>query len=233
MSSPGPIIVTEGVSVIVNSALALASTSFTVKAGEVVAVVGPSGSGKSTLLSCLSGIRLPTSGSVNVAGHTLNSMSIGARAKFRRKKCGVIFQDSDLLEELDVVANVALPLIFSGVARPIAMKKANAILATVHCESLAARRPSQISGGEAQRVAVARAFVSGPAIVIADEPTASLDIDNAAVVTDMIVAHARATHAATVIATHDAAVADRCDRVLVLDRHASGQHELSDAVSAR
>lgn len=204
----------------IGNTVALGTTSLAVAAGEVVAVTGPSGSGKSTLLSCLSGIHVPTTGDVTVAGRVLSRMTAEARARFRRERCGVIFQDADLLDELDVESNVALPLIFSGVTRPDALQRAQELLELVGCRALARRYPSQLSGGEAQRVAVARAFTGSPDVVIADEPTASLDIDNAAAVTELIIARARSTGTATVIATHDHAVSRSCDREVALHRHA-------------
>lgn len=225
MTAESPVILADSVTVNINGTLALATTSLAVSAGDVVAVTGPSGSGKSTLLGCLSGIRVPTQGSVIVAGEHLNRLSPGARARFRRERCGVIFQDADLLDELDVAANVALPLIFSGMPRAEALARAAKVLDAVGCGELTARRPAELSGGEAQRVAVARAFAGSPVVVIADEPTASLDIDKAAAVTELIVHHAHAVGAATVIATHDRTVAKTCDREAALHRHAAERHD--------
>lgn len=220
MTDRMPVIAADDVSVTIDTTVALATTSLTIAAGEVVAVTGPSGSGKSTLLSCLSGIRVPTRGSVVVAGQELSRMPAASRARFRREHCGVIFQNADLLDELDVVSNVALPLIFSGAPRASALRQASRVLDMVGCGALGGRRPAQLSGGEAQRVAVARAFAGSPAVVIADEPTASLDIDSAAAVTDLIIARARSAGAATVIATHDHAVSQACGREIALHRHA-------------
>ena len=166
---------------------------------------------------------------MTVAGQPLSRMAAGARAKFRREHCGVIFQDADLLDELDVAANVALPLVFSGLPRPQALERAREMLDAVGCSALVSRRPAELSGGEAQRVAVARAFVGTPSIVIADEPTASLDIDNAAVVTELIVHHGHAAGAATIIATHDRMVATTCDREVPLHRHAAERDDVATA----
>lgn len=220
MTDVGPVIVAQSVSVVIAGVQVLAPVSLEVGAGRVLAVMGPSGSGKSTLLGCLSGVRVPTGGSVRLDGVDVGSLPVDTRARLRRERCGVVFQDADLLEELDIVSNVALPLIFQGVPRARARAAALAALESVGCSGLAHRRPEDVSGGEAQRAAVARAFVIEPHVVVADEPTASLDADNAAGVIDLIVAHARTSGAATVVATHDTSVASRCDDVLVLVRHA-------------
>lgn len=233
MSSPGPVIVVREVAVVIGEEHVLAPTSLEVASGEAVAVMGPSGSGKSTLLACIDGLRAPTAGTVQVGERVVSGLSVAARARFRRELCGVVHQDPDLLDELDVRDNVALPLIFAGTSRPAARARALEMLVAVGCGELSSRRPWQISGGEAQRVAVARAFAGAPAVIVADEPTASLDAANAATVIDLIVTHARRAGAAAVIATHDPAVAEACDHVLPLRRGTAVVGGVRNPVSAR
>lgn len=191
----------------------LAGLQLTVEAGEVVALMGPSGSGKSSLLACVSGMLVPQEGSVTIAGTKVSSLSTTDRASFRRAHLGLVFQDADLLPELSVEENVALTLLFDRVARSKAAKLARAALAEVGLEGFAARRVDELSGGQAQRVALARALVRPEVtLLVADEPTASLDADNAARITDLLIERTRSMGAGTLIATHDPAVAARCDR---------------------
>lgn len=194
----------------------LHQVSLRVLPGEVLAVVGPSGSGKSTLMRCLAGIWTPSEGSVTVDSVVVSDLSVAARASFRREKLGVIYQDPELLDELDALENVALPLVFSGMSRGEARKLAAAALDRVGCGELGGSRPGQLSGGEAQRVAVARALVIPGRTVLADEPTASLDAANAEAIARLLVEHAHTHKSATVIATHDPQVMALCDHVLNL-----------------
>ncbi len=184
--------------------------------GQVVAVVGPSGSGKSTLLRILTGVLLPTAGTVTIDGVELTQLSVGGRARFRRDRLGVVFQDPELLDELDVAENVALPIVLGGRPRREALVLASEQLARVGLASQVGGSPQTLSRGEAMRVAVARALVSGPRAVIADEPTASLDRANALTISRLLVDHARAAGAATVIASHDPEVVALCDEVVDL-----------------
>lgn len=191
-----------------------AGLHLTVEPGEVVALMGPSGSGKSSLLACVSGMLVPQEGSVAIAGTTISSMSTADRASFRRAHLGLVFQDADLLPELSVEENVALTLLFDRVPRKAAATRARAALAQVGLEGFAARRVDELSGGQAQRVALARALVRPEVtLLVADEPTASLDADNAARMTDLLIERARSMGAGTLIATHDPSVAARCDRI--------------------
>jgi putative ABC transport system ATP-binding protein len=182
--------------------------------GESVALIGPSGSGKSSLLACVTGMMLPTAGSVTVAGQEVSSMSTRARATFRRTNLGLVFQEADLLPELSVVENVALTLLFDGVARSTALAGAREVLESVGLQEHAEKRTDEISGGQAQRVALARALVRPEMqILVADEPTASLDADNAARIIGLLLERCRQVGAGALVATHDPAVATRCDRV--------------------
>lgn len=215
-------IVTREAGVEVSGVVLLASTSLTVAAGEVLAVVGPSGSGKTTLLGCISGTVVPTRGQIEVDGIDVSRLSAAARARFRREHVGLIFQGPELLDELSVGENVALQMIFSGMARDEARSRAAVALERVGVAQLIDARVARLSGGEAQRVAVARALASPASVVLADEPTASLDADNARQVTNLLVEAARREGAAVVIATHDMEVAGACDNVLSLREAAVG-----------
>ncbi len=194
----------------------LDSPGLSVAPGQVVAVVGPSGSGKSTLLRILTGVQVPTSGTVTIDGVELTRLSVGARAAFRRDRLGVVFQDPELLEELSVAENAALPIVLGGRPRREALVLARDQLARVGLVSQVDGSPQTLSRGEAMRVAVARALVSGPRAVIADEPTASLDRTNALTIARLLVDNARAAGAATVIASHDPEVVTLCDEVVDL-----------------
>ncbi|WP_157803817.1 ABC transporter ATP-binding protein [Luteimicrobium subarcticum] len=197
----------------------LRPTSLRVEDGEAVAVVGPSGSGKTTLLRCLMGMTTPTSGRVRIDGTTVSSLSVADRARFRREHLGVVFQDPELLDELTAAENVALPLLFSGRARRDALAHSDVYLDRVGTSHLRGLRPATYSRGEAQRVAIARALAIQGRTLVADEPTASLDRDNAVAIARLLIDHGRRENTATVIATHDIELAGMCDRVLDL-RHA-------------
>ena len=184
--------------------------------GQVVAVIGPSGSGKSTLLRILTGVQAPTTGNVMIDGAELTRLSVGARAAFRRDRLGVVFQDPELLDELSVAENAALPIILAGRPRGEALSSARVQLSRVGLASHGDGSPKTLSRGEAMRVAVARALVAGPRAVIADEPTASLDRTNALAIARMLVDNARAMGAATVVASHDPEVVAMCDDIVDL-----------------
>src|SRR3954447_2305902 len=154
---------------------ALTGASIAVAAGEVVAVMGPSGSGKSTLLHCLAGIYLPDSGEVQFDGSRLDTLSDSARTRLRRTAFGFVFQFGQLVPELTVVDNVALPLLLSKGRRPKAYARAAEWTDRLGLAGLGNRRPGELSGGQAQRVAIARALVTQPRVLFADEPTGSLD----------------------------------------------------------
>lgn len=197
--------------------IVLSGLDLSLARGEAVAVMGPSGSGKSSLLACVTGMMLPTHGRVEVAGHVVSEMKASARTSIRRTTLGLVFQDPDLLPELNVEENVALTLLFDGYRRDRALAQARQALADVGLEEHAAKRTDEISGGQAQRVALARALVRPEmSLLVADEPTASLDAANAHKMIDLLLARTRAVGAAALIATHDRAVAEACDRVLMI-----------------
>jgi ABC-type lipoprotein export system ATPase subunit len=197
--------------------LVLDDVALEVAPGESVCLMGPSGSGKSTLLGCLVGTLTPGAGRVQVGDHVVTDLDRTARARLRRRSMGLMFQDPDLLPELSIVENVALVLLFDGIKRPVALAAAQASLEAVGLGRHAGKAVGEVSGGEAQRVAVARALVrQDVALLVADEPTASLDARTAGMVTDVLLGRARAMGATVILATHDMAVAQRCDRIVQL-----------------
>ncbi|WP_405114202.1 ABC transporter ATP-binding protein [Micromonospora sp. NBC_01405] len=195
---------------------ALAGASLAVRAGEVVAVMGPSGSGKSTLLHCLAGIVRPDSGRVAFRGADLTAMSDRERSALRRGQFGFVFQFGQLVPELTCLENVALPLRLARVARREAERRATDWLGRLEVAEVAGKRPGEVSGGQGQRVAVARALVTVPRVVFADEPTGALDSLNGERVMRLLTGAARETGAAVVLVTHEARVAAYSDREVVV-----------------
>ncbi|MFH9606611.1 ABC transporter ATP-binding protein [Streptomyces sp. NPDC017448] len=191
---------------------ALDGASFSVHPGEVVAVMGPSGSGKSTLLHCLAGIITPDSGTITYAGRELSAMSDAERSALRRSDFGFVFQFGQLVPELTCVENVALPLRLNGVKRKAAERTALEWMERLEVDDLGAKRPGEVSGGQGQRVAVARALAGSPKVVFADEPTGALDSLNGERVMELLTEAARSTNAAVVLVTHEARVAAYSDR---------------------
>jgi putative ABC transport system ATP-binding protein len=191
---------------------ALAGASIEVQAGEVVAIVGASGSGKSTLLHCLAGIVRPDAGRVLYRGADLTRMSDVERSRLRRSEFGFVFQFGHLVPELTCLENVALPLRLAGVRRRDADDRAREWLERVQVEQVAGSLPGEVSGGQAQRVAVARALIGGPSVVFADEPTGALDSLNGERVMQLLTAAARESGAAVLLVTHEARVAAYSDR---------------------
>ncbi|OLR90776.1 ABC transporter ATP-binding protein [Actinokineospora bangkokensis] len=195
---------------------ALDGAGMSVRAGEVVAVMGPSGSGKSTLLHCLAGIVAPDSGSVVYAGRDLAAMGDRERSALRRGEFGFVFQFGQLVPELTCLENVALPMRLGGTKRRVAEAEAAGWLERMGIAELAGKRPGEVSGGQGQRAAVARALVTRPKVVFADEPTGALDSLNGEQVMRLLVGTARETGAAVVLVTHEARVAAYSDREVVV-----------------
>ncbi|UYQ64154.1 ABC transporter ATP-binding protein [Streptomyces peucetius] len=195
---------------------ALDGASFSVHPGEVVAVMGPSGSGKSTLLHCLAGIVRPDSGTVVYDGRELTALPDAERSALRRTDFGFVFQFGQLVPELSCVENVALPLRLSGVKRKAAERTALDWLERLEVEDAARKRPGDISGGQGQRVAVARALAPSPKVVFADEPTGALDSLNGERVMSLLTDAARLQNTAVVLVTHEARVAAYSDREIVV-----------------
>ncbi len=186
-----------------------------VAAGESVVITGPSGCGKSTLLQLMGGLDRPTSGEVELAGHRLDRASERSRARWRRHLVGFVFQDFHLLEELTAVENVELPALLAGVSGRAARGRASEILERVGLTDRTRHLPSALSGGQRQRVAVARALVNRPAVLLADEPTGSLDSVSAAEVLRLF-AELHGSGQTMVMVTHDVRTVAAGDRVITM-----------------
>ncbi len=192
---------------------ALRGVSFTVERGEYVAIMGPSGSGKSTLMHILGCLLTPTSGRYLLEGVEVSTLSEDERARLRRERIGFVFQRFNLLPRLNLMENVALPLVYAGVPSRIRQERARAMLERVGLGHRLFHTPMEISGGEAQRAAIARALVSDPALILADEPTGNLDTRTGAQILDLFEALHREGRT-LVLVTHDEEVARRAKRVL-------------------
>ncbi|CAI7976964.1 Lipoprotein-releasing system ATP-binding protein LolD [Frankia sp. Hr75.2] len=195
---------------------ALAGASLEIRAGEVIALMGPSGAGKSTLLHCLAGIIGPERGHVRYRDRVISGMSDVERSALRRREFGFVFQFGQLVPELSCVENIALPLQLNGAGRRDAHRRALGWLDRLGLEGLARKRPGEVSGGEAQRVAVARALVGEPKVIFADEPTGALDSMNGEQVMQLLTQAARESAAALVLVTHEPRVAAYSDREIVV-----------------
>ena len=197
---------------------ALRGASVGAARGEILAIMGPSGSGKSTLLHCLAGIFPPDSGEVWFDGRRLDTLSETERTRLRRTAFGFVFQFGQLVPELTVADNVALPLLLNRAGRKAAYRQAGSWLGRLGIGDKGARRTGELSGGEAQRVAVARALAMMPAVIFADEPTGSLDSLTGETVMDLLTSLAREQGTTVVLVTHDAQIAAYADRkVMVRD----------------
>lgn len=195
---------------------ALRGVDVSVQAGELLALTGPSGSGKSTLLNMCGLIDTPDSGTVALQGRETTGLDETARTLLRRDALGFVFQSFNLVPVMTVAENVEYPLFLAGVDATERRSRVRAQLEAVGLWEHAQHRPDALSGGQRQRVAIARALVKRPQLVIADEPTASLDSSTAAQVLDLMRVCAHTQGAAFVFATHDSRLTERCDRVLVL-----------------
>src|ERR1700677_1522260 len=195
---------------------ALRGASLGVRPGEIVAVMGPSGSGKSTLLHCLAGILVPGKGEVWFGGQRLDTLSDDRRSALRRDRFGFVFQSGQLVPELTAEENVALPLLLSGTRRGPAMTAARKWFGPLGLDGLEQRRSGELSGGQAQRVALARGLVTGPEVLFADEPTGSLDSASGELVMELLTDAAREHGATVILVTHDAQVAAYADREVVV-----------------
>jgi len=195
---------------------ALRGASVTVRRGEFLAIMGPSGSGKSTLLHCLAGIYTADAGEVLFDGQLLNTMSEAERTRLRRTAYGFVFQFGQLVPELTAADNVALPLLLNRTRRKAAYRAADVWLDRLGLADKARRRTGELSGGEAQRVAVARALAMNPQVIFADEPTGSLDSLTGEKVMELMTGLARDQGTTLVLVTHDARVAAYADRIVTV-----------------
>jgi putative ABC transport system ATP-binding protein len=195
---------------------ALQGASVSVVSGEILAIMGPSGSGKSTLLHCLAGILVPASGEIHFGGRRVDTMGETERSTLRRDRFGFVFQFGQLVPELTAEENVALPLLLGGTRRGGALKEARTWFERLGLDGLEQRRSGELSGGQAQRVALARGLVARPQILFADEPTGSLDSLTGEHVMDLLVAAAREQGTTVIIVTHEARVAAYADRQVIV-----------------
>ena len=197
---------------------ALRGASVAVAPGEVLAIMGPSGSGKSTLLHCLAGILVPDSGEIYFDGRRVDTLGETGRSMLRRDSFGFVFQFGQLVPELTAEENVALPLLLAGIRRDAALRQARQWFGKLGLDGLERRRSGELSGGQAQRVALARGLVANPKVLFADEPTGSLDSLTGEQVMDLLVGAAREHGTTVVVVTHEARVAAFADRhVMVRD----------------
>ena len=211
---------------------ALSGVDITIATGEVVAMMGPSGCGKSTLLYILSGIDTPTHGQVLLRGTPISDLDVEERAGVRRTQMGLLFQTHALLPGLTVAENVALPLALAGVERTTRTERAAALLEMVDLAGRASDLPDDLSGGQRQRVALARALITDPPVVLADEPTGSLDSATATAMLEALLRLLRVRNTALVMVTHDAQAAARADRVIRLrDGHLDHADQQRDVMT--
>ena len=214
----GPLVVLDDIRLTLASAAGpvdiLRGISLTIAAGETVALLGPSGSGKSSLLMVLAGLERPSAGAVRLAGHALAGLDEDGLARLRRRHVGIVFQSFHLIPTMNALENVAIPLELAGDGD--AMSAAGAALARVGLDHRLSHYPGQLSGGEQQRVAIARAFAAGPQLLLADEPTGNLDGETGRAVMDCLFAEHARLGTALLLITHDAELAARCGREIVL-----------------
>jgi putative ABC transport system ATP-binding protein len=187
-------------------------------AGEVVAVTGESGAGKSTLLNLAAGLDAADRGEIEIAGQALSALDEAGRTRLRRDRLGFVFQAFHILPHLTLAQNTALPLVLAGETSGPALARAADLLAAVGLGGREADFPAQLSGGELQRCAIARALVHGPALILADEPTGNLDPETADRSLGLLLDAARSRGAAVLLVTHSARAAESADRILVLGR---------------
>jgi putative ABC transport system ATP-binding protein len=214
--APGALIEAREIALSFGQTPALRGASLAVDAGEILAVMGPSGSGKSTLLHCLAGILTPDSGEVHFAGRRIDTLGETERSALRRDRFGFVFQFGQLVPELTAVENVALPLLLSGVRRSPALADAQAWFQRLDIDGLQSRRSGELSGGEAQRVALARGLVARPEILFADEPTGALDSLTGEHVMELLTTAARDQGTTVVLVTHEPRVAAYADREVIV-----------------
>ena len=217
-SQPAPAIGLAGVNLSLGHGAArvhiLKDVDLNIGAGEAVGLVGPSGSGKSTLLMVMAGLERPDSGTVTVAGEDLNALDEDALARFRGRQVGIVFQSFHLIPTMTALENVAVPLELAGISD--AQERARDELAAMGLADRLQHYPAELSGGEQQRVAVARALAPNPAILVADEPTGNLDEETGKQIIDLLFAGHKRRGGTLVLVTHDSALAVRCGRVVRL-----------------
>ena len=198
-----------------NEVRALDGVSFSVNKGEFIAIIGPSGSGKSTLLHILGGVDRPTSGKVFMDGKDVYAQNEEQLAIFRRRQVGLIYQFYNLIPVLNVTENITLPVLMDG--QKVNQDRLNELMTTLKLTGRENHLPNQLSGGQQQRVSIGRALMNAPAVVLADEPTGNLDRANADEVLELLIKTKEELGQTLLIVTHDMKIAERADRILVMD----------------
>ncbi|MFD8481056.1 ABC transporter ATP-binding protein [Kitasatospora sp. NPDC059673] len=211
-----PLIHARDVTLAFGETPALRGAELAVEAGEILAIMGPSGSGKSTLLHCLAGILTPDSGEIHFDGRRIDNLDEQERSTLRRDSFGFVFQFGQLVPELTAEENVALPLLLGGQRRTAALQRARGWFPKLGLDGLEARRSGELSGGQAQRVALARGLVAEPRVLFADEPTGALDSLTGEQVMDLLVGCAREQGTTVVLVTHEARIAAYADREAIV-----------------
>ena len=199
-----------------NQVQALRGVDLSIEAGEMVAIMGPSGCGKTTLLNCVSSLDEFTAGEVLVDGRQISEMSDRERTKMRAQRLGFVFQSFNLLPVLSAVENIELPLLMNDIAPKEARVRALSALESVGLRDWAGHLPAELSGGEQQRVTIARAFVHEPALILADEPTGNLDTSTSGVVIDLLVDLNRSHGITFLLVTHEEEIARKCTRIVTI-----------------
>ncbi len=194
----------------------LRGASLAVMPGEMVALVGPSGAGKSTLLHVAGLLEAPQGGEIVIRGTPCSGLDDAKRTQLRRRELGFVYQFHHLLPEFSARENIVLPQMIAGVSKSVASQRADELLAAVGLSARADHRPGRLSGGEQQRVAIARGLANNPAILLADEPTGNLDPETADAVFEQLMSLVRQNNLAALVATHNMALAARMDRTLAL-----------------
>jgi putative ABC transport system ATP-binding protein len=216
-SAPGTVIIeARGLVKSFGQTPALRGASVSARPGEILAIMGPSGSGKSTLLHCMAGILRPDQGEVWFDGTRVDTLGEARRSELRRDKFGFVFQFGQLVPELTAAENVALPLLLSGIRRDEALSEARTWFGKLGLEGLEHRRSGELSGGQAQRVALARGLVGGPDVLFADEPTGSLDSVSGEHVMNLLTGAAREGGTTVILVTHEPRVAAYADREVIV-----------------
>jgi len=192
----------------------LCGITFSMNKEEIVAIVGESGAGKSTLLHILGTLDHPTDGKVIVEGHDIFSWNEEERANFRNRTIGFIFQFHNLLPEFDALENVMMPMLIAGVSRGAAREKAKSLINEVGLSARISHKPGELSGGEQQRIAIARSLVNDPKLVLADEPTGNLDVENGEIVFDLLRKLNRERETTFVLVTHNHTLVNKSDRAI-------------------
>lgn len=223
-----PLIEARDLTLSYGQTMALRGVDLQVQPGKVLGLLGRSGSGKTSLLYCLAGILRPDSGTVRFGDVELTSLDDDETSALRRSSFGFVFQFGELIPELTLADNVALPLWMNDVSKRNARQRVDDILERLGIGPVADKRPGEVSGGQAQRAAIARALVHSPQVVFADEPTGSLDEDNSKIVLEELIGLAKGSRAAVLLVTHERAVADACDATVeVADGRIVGAHAMA------